>query len=40
MKQLDVDVSPPAFVWNPHMTFDLDQGSKLQEKITFPPEML
>ncbi len=29
MKQLDVAVSPPAFVWNPyltltHMTFDLD----------------
>ncbi len=29
MKQLDVDVSPPAFVWNPHLTlakvtFDLD----------------
>ncbi len=28
MKQLDVDVSPPAFVWNPYltltqMTFDL-----------------
>ncbi len=29
MKQLDVDVSPPAFLWDPHlnlanMTFDLD----------------
>ncbi len=29
MKQLDVDVSPPAFVWNPYwimanVTFDLD----------------
>ncbi len=29
MKQLDVDVSPPAFVWNPYLTltlvtFDLD----------------
>ena len=21
MKQLDVDVSPPAFVWNPYLTF-------------------
>ncbi len=37
MKQLDVDVSPPAFVWKPllivarpltlnHATFDLDPG--------------
>ncbi len=29
MKQLDVDVSPPAFLWDPHLnltdvTFDLD----------------
>ncbi len=28
MKQLDVDVSPPAFVWKPYLTllstFDLD----------------
>ena len=29
MQQLDVDVSPPAFIWNPHLTmtlvtFDLD----------------
>ena len=24
MKQLDIDVSPSAFVWNPHLTFDLD----------------
>ena len=29
MKQLDVDVSPPGFVWNPYLTlanvtFDLD----------------
>ncbi len=30
MKQLDVDVSPPAFLWDPHLnlanvTFDLDR---------------
>ncbi len=23
MKQLDIEVSPPAFVWNPYLTFDL-----------------
>ena len=25
MKQLDVVVSPPTFVWDPYMTFDPDQ---------------
>ncbi len=34
MKQLDVVVSPPAFVWNPHftlthVTFDLDPSDLL-----------
>ena len=24
MKQLDVVVSPPAFLWDPYLTFDLD----------------
>ncbi len=24
LKQLDVVMSPPAFVWNPYLTFDLD----------------
>ncbi len=42
MKQLDVDVSPPAFLWNPHLTlanvtFDLDAQIKYATsmKITF-----
>ena len=24
MKQLDIDVSSTAFVWNPHLAFDLE----------------
>ncbi len=38
MKQLDVVVSPPAFVWNPyltltHVTFDLDPRGQISTKL-------